>query len=181
MMWEPISVIIVTDLPRIAINSVIAVWWLDSSGYDFLQAQISSRHQKHAQRIWSRVHQVSARDHFGAKNNITGCHPLRIIPDYRYRRVPPNIFLCNYCSFWNNLLDLVTYVFSCPQTPDPYMQRRAAISSNLPQELRKIIEYEDAIGLGCFCLYFCYLGNYIWIRKITIVWMVEWSPRYVSN
>ena len=51
-----------------------------------------------------------------------------------------------------SLADLVKFFsFSVPGPRDPYSQLRAAIPSNLPQELRKIVEIDAAAGLGRFC------------------------------
>ena len=56
-----------------------------------------------------------------------------------------------------DLADLVkSFLISGPQTPG-YSQLRFAISSNLPQELRKLIEYEAAVGLVYFiCFISCF-------------------------
>lgn len=49
------------------------------------------------------------------------------------------------------LTDLVKgFDFPVPQPRDPHSRRRAAIRSILPQELRKMVEYEVAVGLRCF-------------------------------
>ena len=42
------------------------------------------------------------------------------------------------------------FFFEIPRLRDPHGQLRAAISSILPQELRKMLEYEAVGGLGCF-------------------------------
>jgi len=41
-------------------------------------------------------------------------------------------------------------MFPVPRPRDPRSQLRAAIPSNLPQELREMVEYEAAAGLVCF-------------------------------
>jgi len=41
-------------------------------------------------------------------------------------------------------------IFPVPRPWEPDGQLCAAISSNLPQELRKIVGYEAVVGPGCF-------------------------------
>jgi len=62
MIWELISVTIVTDLPYMSINSVITDWM--RPGTIFFEPRISVETKQMCNVIWSWVHRISARDHF---------------------------------------------------------------------------------------------------------------------
>jgi len=53
---------------------------------------------------------------------------------------------------WHFVSIVEDFKLSGPRPQDPPSQLRAAISSNLPQELHRNTEYEAAAGLGCFQL-----------------------------